>query len=154
MIRFEISSKNQILRYQYFHRNKCGITSKLKIKSTQRFFCETNFEKKIRSQYHYASKLSPVTHTDTHTHTQTHTDTHTHTHARARTHTHTHKLILKTGFLASLGLKMCLYAKKSKFHLSQWFLYEEPKNFHLKFSTEVSALVAYLDRQKISYKKN
>ena len=44
------------------------------------------------------------------------------------THTQTH-----TGFLASWGLKTCLYAKKSKFHLSQWFLYEGPKIKYIFF---------------------
>ena len=51
-----------------------------------------------------------------------HTYTNKHTHA----HTHTHKLFLKTGFLASRGLKTSLYAKKSKFYQKQWCLYEEP----------------------------
>ena len=35
--------------------------------------------------------------------------------------------LVSLDFLASWGLKMSLYAKKSKFHLKQWFLYEEPK---------------------------
>ena len=69
--------------------------------------------------------------------TYIHKQIHTRTRARAyaRTHIHTYRLILKTGFLASWGLNMFLYPKKSKFHLSQllqsicgggWFFFLPP----------------------------
>ena len=66
----------------------------MKKKSTSRWFGEKNFEKKIRSQYHNASEISPVT------------------------YIRTYRLFLKTGFLAYWGLKTCLYAKKSKIKIS------------------------------------
>ena len=45
---FEISSKNHIFRYYYFHRNKWGITSKKKKNSVVFYiFYVKNFEKKI-----------------------------------------------------------------------------------------------------------
>ena len=43
---------------------------------------------------------------------------HTYVRTYIRTHTHTYRLFLKTGFLASWGLKTCLYAKKSKIKIS------------------------------------
>ena len=107
IVRLQISSKNHIFKYKYFRVNKLGITSKLKKKrSTSRFFGEKNFEKKIRSLYHKASEISAVTYVYTYIRTY------------VRTPTHTYRLFLKTGFLASWGLKTCLYAKKSKIKIS------------------------------------
>ena len=57
-------------------------------------------------------EISPVTYIHMYIHTYIHTHTHT--------HTHSYKLFLKTGFFSFLG------PQKSKFHLSQWFLYEKP----------------------------
>ena len=72
-------------------------------------------------------------HTDTHTHTHTHTRTRTRTRTHTQTQTHTHILFFKTGFLASWGLKTCLYAKKSKINCNGnvnqiWTITMEPKN--------------------------
>ena len=91
IVRFEISSKNHIFRYKYFRVNKWGITSKLKKKSTSRFFGEKNFEKKIKSQYHNASEISPVT-----------------------LHTHTYRLFFKNRFFSFLGSQNVLICQKIK----------------------------------------
>ena len=88
-----------------------------------RFFDKKLFEKKIRSYYHNSCEISLFTDVHTYIHTYMHAYIHTKTH----THTPTHRIFLKIGSVASWGLKKCLYAKKSKFHLKQWCLNEEPK---------------------------
>ena len=54
----------------------------------------------------------------TYVHTYIHTYIHTYVRTYTHTHTHTYRLFLKTGFLASWGLKTCLYTKKSKIKIS------------------------------------
>ena len=101
-----------------------------KKKSTSRFFGEKNFEKKIRSQYHNASEISPVTYIRTY----------------VRTHTHTYRLFLKTVFLASWGLKTYLYAKKSKIKIS-------PKTMVPLWGTNIS-IFWYVPYLLLKYFKN
>ena len=98
IIRSEKSNKNDIFRYYYFYRKKLSITSKLK-KNIVWDFLKKKLLKKMRLLLCH----------------RLHTWIHTYPHILS--------LFFKSGFLSSWCLKMCLYAKKSKFHLSQWFLY-------------------------------
>ena len=74
IIRLEISGKNRIFRYYYFHRNKWGIASKLKKEGPGNFLVKKILKKKlglITTILRKYRRLQTYIHTYTHTHIQT-----------------------------------------------------------------------------------